>query len=102
MLKQVYEIYTDGYLKEIYVADVNEENEIIDEDKRHMISVPMQDGLKRPKFNGNEWIEGESTEEKYEREAIERLNALQPSTGELEDAKIEIKILTLLNELEMI
>lgn len=102
MKKQVYEIDGNGLLKEIYVAEVDENGKILDEDKVDFISIDPPHGLFKPKWNGTEWIEGESDQEKAEREALERLNDLQPSPEELDEAKTEIKILTLLSELEMI
>lgn len=73
VLKQVYDIHADGHLKGIYVAYVDENGVILEEDKIHMIATDMQDGLQKPKWNGTEWIEGATQEE------IDELTKVEPS-----------------------
>lgn len=61
--KQVYEVDSDGFLTEIYVADVDGDGNIQDEDKKNCISVDPPHGLYKPKWGGSEWVEGATEEE---------------------------------------
>ncbi|KPN95272.1 hypothetical protein [Lysinibacillus sp. ZYM-1] len=54
------------------------------------------------KWDGTQWIEGETEEEKNEREAQQLLESLKPSPNEIANAELEIKIVTMLTELEVI
>ncbi|WGF39876.1 MULTISPECIES: hypothetical protein [Lysinibacillus] len=100
--KQVYELDENMYLKEIYIAEINEHGNIVDEDKQGFIIVDIPSGLFKYKWNGAEWIEGETEEEKTEREALQLLESLKPTLEELANAELEIKMLTILTELEVI
>ncbi|MEQ6049478.1 hypothetical protein U2I53_10570 [Lysinibacillus capsici] len=102
MKKQVYKIDEDGLINEIYVAEVDENGKIQDEDKSHLISLDPPHGLFKAKWTGVEWIEGETEEEKAEREAQRLLESLKPSPSEISNAELEIKIVTMLTELEVI
>lgn len=102
MKKQVYDIYENGYIKEIYVSEVDENGTILDEDKIHFISVTLPHGLLKPKWNGTQWIEGESEEERLERESLILIESLKPTQQEIQDAELEIKVITLLTDLEVI
>lgn len=101
MNKQVYEIDGKGFIKEIYVAEFDN-GHILDADKQNYISIDPPHGYYKAKWIGTEWVEGETAEEKAEREMIDKIQDLQPSQTELEDAKMEIKVLTLLLVLELI
>lgn len=90
MKKQVYEIDEKGYLKEIYVSEFDENNEILDEDKQHMISATMPHGLSKPKWTGTEWNEGKTQAEFDEEEYVQ---SLIPSASEVADAEFEIRTL---------
>lgn len=92
-------IDTNGFVTDSIV--VNSEEEYVEGDTV-AVQPPIGISFYKMRWNGTEWVEGETEEEKYEREAIERPNALHPSSEELDEAKTEIKILTLLSELEMI
>lgn len=63
MKKHVYEIDEMGFLKEVYLADVDSEGNILDEDKQGFITVDYPSGLWKRKWNGNEWVEGATQEE---------------------------------------
>ncbi|MFF5816347.1 hypothetical protein [Lysinibacillus capsici] len=99
MKKHVYEIDEMGFLKEVYLADVDSEGNILDEDKQGFITVDYPSGLWKRKWTGSEWIEGESEEEKAEREAQQLLESIKPSPTEIADAELEIKLITILTEL---
>ena len=85
MKKQVYKVDYDGYLVEIYVSEVDENSNILDEEFNTLISVDPPHGLFKPKWTGVEWIEGATQEEideiiKVEPSpptAEERINALE-------------------------
>lgn len=70
-------------------------------DNEIITSVPNNIRFK-PKWNGVEWIEGETEEEKAERESQQLLESLKPSHNEIEDAELEIKMITLLTEMGVI
>ena len=102
MKKQVYQLDTDCYLKEIYVAEVDLKGNIVDEDKQGFVVKDPPDGLYRPKWIDDEWIEGETEEEKAERESQQLIESLKPSPSEIADAELEIKMLTMLTDLGVI
>lgn len=54
------------------------------------------------KWDGNKWVEGETEEEKAEREAKQLLESLKPSPVEIADAELEIKFITMLTELGVV
>lgn len=94
MRKQVYEIDVNGFLREIYVANVDESNNILDEDKIEFISVDPPNGLYKPKWTGTGWVEGATPEEIAEITKIEP----QPPTDKERITELENIILTLLME----
>lgn len=73
MKKQVYEIDNNGFLKEIYVAEVSENGKILDADKIHFISIDPPHGTIKPRWTGSKWIEGATQEE------IDELTKVEPS-----------------------
>lgn len=66
------------------------------------VQLPQPLPYVHPKWNGKEWVEGETEEEKTEREEKQLLESLKPSTKEIADAELEIKILTMLTDLEVV
>lgn len=66
------------------------------------VQLPQPMPFHKPKWNGTEWVEGEIEEEKGEREANQLLESLKPTSSEIADAELEIKILTTLTELGVI
>lgn len=101
MKKQVYEITENGFINDIYVATIEDGN-IIDEDKQGFITVDYPNNIFKPKWDGEKWVEGESIEEKTDRESKGILELLKPSQNEITDAELEIKMLTILTELGVI
>lgn len=102
MLKQVYEIDINGHIVEIYVADFDEHGNPVEELAKDIIVEDPPHGLYRAKWNGTKWVEGETQEEKDERESQLLLESLKPTPSEIADAELEIKILTTLTELGVI
>ncbi|MEK5432603.1 hypothetical protein MKY88_17180 [Lysinibacillus sp. FSL R7-0073] len=66
------------------------------------VQLPQPLPYIRPKWDGEEWVEGETEEEKTEREERQLLESLKPSPKEIADAELEIKILTMLTDLEVV
>lgn len=97
MNKQVYKIDDQGFIIDSYIV----KNDEITSD---FLDVPLPQPLLfyRPKWNGSEWIEGESQSEREEHESQQLLESLKPSPTEIADAELEIKIATMLTELEVI
>lgn len=58
--------------------------------------------LIKPKWNGSTWIEGETEEEKAERESQQLLESLKPTPVEIADAELEIKMITMLSDLGVV
>ena len=102
MIKQVYKADENGFLKEIYVAEVDEGGKILNEDKKDLIPIDPPHGLFKARWTGEEWIEGELEEERTNRESQYLLDTLKPSPSELADAELEIKVITMLTELGVI
>jgi len=96
-LKFVYVIDAHGFIITSRVVDTTvrdfENNEI-----PHTMLPPVH----KHKWNGSEWVEGESEEEKVERESQQLLESLKPSPVELADAELEIKMLTILTDLGVV
>lgn len=102
MLKQVYEIDINGHIAEIYVAEFDESGNPVEELAKDKIVKDPPHGLYRAKWNGTEWVEGETLEERAERESQLLLESLKSSPSQIADAELEIKILTTLTELGVI
>lgn len=77
--KQVYEIGEGGFLKEIYIESVDENGKILDENKNHFISIDPPSGLFKPKWTGEEWVEGATQEE------IDEITKVEPSPPTAEE-----------------
>lgn len=82
MRKQVYEIGKSGFLKEIYVSEIDGNGKILDEDKTHLISVDPPHGLFKAKWTGTKWIEGATQTEIDE---LTKVEPLPPTTEERVD-----------------
>lgn len=79
MKKQVYKVNYNGYLVEIYVSEVDENGNILDEEFNTLISVDPPHGLLKARWNGSEWIEGATQEE------IDELTKVEPSPPTAEE-----------------
>ena len=78
MIKQVYEIDENGYIKEIYVAEFDEQDKCVEELEENVIVVTKPDGLYRAKWTGTEWIDD------MQQKGIDELNN-QPSLPTAEE-----------------
>lgn len=68
----------------------------------NVITVPYNSEYHRNRWDGEKWIEGETEEEKTERESQQLLESLKPSPEEIANAELEIKMLTMLTDLGVI
>jgi len=91
VLKQVYSIEKNGFLKEIYVAEFDTLGNPTGEIIKDIIIIDMPQGLYKPKWTGTEWIEGMP---QIDIDALN--NILQPPTPlEIVQTKVaEIEITT--------
>lgn len=95
-IRSAYEIDSNGFIVDVILVDVSEDI------PKNVILNKIENYYHKPKWIGSGWIEGETQEEKEEREALERLNSLQPSPEDIADSELEIKILTLLIEMGVV
>lgn len=91
-----YVVDNEGFVVNMKVFDVSEE---VDDS---VVKTFIPQGLFKAKWNGIAWIEGETAEEKEERESANLIESLKPSLEEIADAELEIKMLTMLTDLGVI
>ena len=91
-----YTVDTKGFIVDVILVDTSEEV------PEMAILDKIENYYHKPRWNGSEWVEGESAEEKSNREAQQLLESLKPSPQELADAEIEIKMITMLTEMGVI
>ncbi|GEM_PF-1134782 len=97
-----YLVSSEGYIIEPVTVVLKDFNEDDAPENLIMTSPPIDGSLWTPMWNGAEWVEGETGEERAERESQQLLESLKPSPQEVVDAELEIKLLTMLTELEVI
>lgn len=104
MLKQVYKIDSKGYLVDIYVAEIDDNGFIVDEDKKGFLTTDLPQGYDfiRPRWYRGKWVEGATQDELDERDAERLMQALVPTPEQVADSELEIKILSLLIDMEVI
>ncbi|MFA1738426.1 hypothetical protein [Lysinibacillus fusiformis] len=90
-----YAIDSKGFIVESYLIDGDVTVPLTAITKQ----LPQPLPFVKPNWNGEEWVEGETEEEKTERESKQLLESLKPSPKEIADAELEIKILITLKEL---
>ena len=104
MLQEVYEIDSNGFIIDNYVGEFNEGALVTDFGDKVMVleRLPQPLLFYKPSWDGAKWVEGETAEEKAERESAQALESLKPSPEELADAELEIKVITMLTEMGVI
>lgn len=112
MIREVYKIDENGFIVDNYLAEFYKDEVLFkvigftdDEiDISELITIPMPSPLLyfKPKWNTSEWLEGETDEEKAERESAQALESLKHSPSEIADAELEIKVVTMLMEMGVI
>lgn len=94
----VYEIDNKGFI----INNYYDNGDVEIPDGCITVQLPQPMTFYKPKWTGFEWVEGETEEEKVDREAKELLESLKPSPQEIANAELEIKMLTVLTELGVI
>jgi len=90
MLKQVYELDANNYIKEIKVAEFNEEGNCLKELPNDVVTVSPPQGLYRARWTGTEWVEDMSQAD------IDALNNIStPPTIENRVTNTEIDVVAL-------
>lgn len=95
-LYYAYIINEEGFVINTKVFDIDDE---LDET---VVKTFIPNGINKARWNGSEWVEGETANQKAEREAQQMLESLKPSQNEIEDAELEIKMITMLTEMGVI
>jgi len=93
-----YEIDEKGFI----INNYYDNGDVEIQDSCITVQLPQPLPFHKPKWNGVEWTEGETEEEKAERESKQLLESLKPSLTEIANAELEIKILTTLTELGVV
>ncbi|AVK96737.1 hypothetical protein FCT18_20870 [Lysinibacillus sphaericus] len=103
MRKQVYQVDSDGFIEEVFLGELDEEGNLIDPVGDYVTTnLPQPLPFYRPKWNGVQWVEGGTEEELAKHKEQQLLKNLKPSVEEIMDADLEVKILTMLLEMEVI
>lgn len=117
MEKEIYQVDGDGFIEEVFLGEFDDEGNLkgiflgkfykdvilIDADAEYVtIDLPQPLPFYRPRFNGAQWVEGISVEEITKLKQQQLLENLKPSVEEIMDADLEVKILTMLIEMEVI
>lgn len=103
MQKHIYQLNSDGFIEEVFLGEFDDEGQLIDPVGEYVTTdLPQPLPFYRPKWNGSKWIEGATKEELEKHKEQQLLENLQPSVEEILDADLEIKILTMLLEMEVI
>lgn len=92
MDKEVFEIDENGYIKEIYVVEFNEEGSPIEELASNIVATQPPQGLYRARWAGTEWV-GDMVQEE-----IDALNnqSKEPTTDDfLLDFEFRVSMLEL-------
>lgn len=94
-----YIIDNDGYIIDSIVIKTEKE-----EVNGNIVSISQPNNISfyRRRWNGIEWVEGETEEDRNKREYIEYMNKFEPSYSEIEDAKLEIKTIEIIKEIGVI
>lgn len=94
-----YIIDNDGYITDSIVIKSEKE-----EVNGNIVSISQPNNISfyRRRWNGIEWVEGETEEDRNKREYREYLASLIPSDSEVEEARIEIKSIKLLQDMGVV
>lgn len=103
MRKQVYQVDSDGFIEEVFLGEFDDKGHLIDPIGEYVTTdLPQPLLFYRPKWDGTQWGEGATHEELAKYKEQQLLENLKPSVQEITDADIEVKILTMLLEMEVI
>ena len=102
MQKHIYQVNSDGFIEEVFLGEFDDEGQLIDPVGEYVTTdLPQPLPFYRPKWNGTKWIEGATKEELEKHKEQQLLENLQPSVEEILNADLEIRIITMLLEMEV-
>ncbi|WP_409370302.1 hypothetical protein [Lysinibacillus sp. 38-6] len=102
MHKHIYQVNSDGFIEEVFLGQFDETGKLIEPIGEYVTTdLPQPLPFYRPKWDGIQWVEGAREEELAEHKEQQLLESLKPSVEEIEDADLEVKILTMLLEMEV-
>ena len=103
MLREVYKVDDNGYIIDNYVGEFDEEGNLVSPEGDFVTeSLPQPLHFFQPRWNGEEWEEGETEDMRAVREMHALEMSLEPDPDVVRDAMLEIKILNLLTDLEVL
>ena len=104
MKKHAYEIDYNGYYVDLHLVEVDDKGVAVNPDERNYILVdpPQPNNFLRMKWDGRMWVEGATQQELSDREFRISLNTLAPTPEQVTESELEIKILTILIDMEVI
>jgi len=97
-VKYAFVINKNGYVIDSEFITKEQEKE----EKYITLPFPIENLLYIPRWNGVEWVEGETEEDRNKREYNEYVASLIPSNSEIEEARIEIKSIKLLQDMGVV
>ena len=102
MHKHIYQVNNAGFIEEVFLGEFDDDGKLIDPVGDYVTTdLPQPLPFYRPKWDGNQWVEGATEKELAEYKEQQLLENLKPSGEEIEDADLEVKILTMLSEMEV-
>ncbi|MFJ7646940.1 hypothetical protein ACIQ1H_05300 [Lysinibacillus sp. NPDC097279] len=103
MHKQIYKVNNGGFIEEVFLGEFDENGQLIDPIGEYVTTdLPQPLLFYQPKWDDTQWVEGATEEELVKHKEQQLLDNLKPSVEEITDADLEIKILTILLEMEVI
>lgn len=102
MHKHIYQVNNAGFIEEVFLGEFDDDGKLIDPVGEYVTTdLPQPLPFYRPKWDGTKWIEGATKVELEKHKEQQLLEDLKPSVKEIMDADLEIKILTMLLEMEV-
>ncbi|POZ56258.1 hypothetical protein LYSIN_01041 [Lysinibacillus sphaericus] len=103
MRKQVYQVDSDGFIVEVFLGEFDDQGQLIDPIGEYITTdLPQPLLFYRPKWDGTQWLEGATEDVLAKHKEQQLMDNLRPSVQEITDADLEIKILTMLLEMQVI